>query len=196
MKAKNLGILSAVFASSCCAVPLLLIGLGLGGIGAGSVLGKYHWYLQGGAVVLLAFAWGVWYREKRRAYALAADFKGEKITPRILAVASVVAAFFIGNSVYANFFDGSSAAPVAAERGVMAPTGYQTANLRVEGMSCSSCASHIKGELAKLPGIFDVDVSVKGKSVSVTYDPKQVQPSQCVQVINDAGYEAELPTQG
>ncbi|MBI2061006.1 MAG: heavy-metal-associated domain-containing protein [Nitrospirae bacterium] len=196
MKARNLGLLSALFASSCCAVPLLLIMLGLGGIGAGGILGKYHWYSQGAAVVLLSVAWGVWYREKRRAYALAADFKGERFTPKLLGAASLFVAFFIGSSVYANLLDGSSAPSANAEQATIAPAGYRTANLHVEGMSCSSCASHIKEEMAKLPGIFDVDVSVRGKSVTVRYNPDQVQPPRMVQVINEAGYKAELPAQG
>lgn len=188
MKARNLGLLSAVFASSCCAIPLLLVMVGLGGIGAGGFLGKYHGYYQGAAVVLLSVAWGVWYREKRRAYALAADFKGEKFTPKLLGAASLIVAFFIGSSVYAHLGTGTTieASPTTA----VAPEGYETAVLHVEGMSCSSCASHIKEDLAKLPGIFDVDVSVRDKIVTVRFDPEQVQPPQLVQVINDAGYEA------
>lgn len=196
MKANKLGILSALFASSCCAIPLLLVVIGLGGVGVGGFLGKYHWYLQGASVVFLGVAWGVWYREKRRAYALAADFKGEKITPRILAIASVVVAYFIGSSVYANLIDGSSVPSAGAKQAAIAPSGYETVSLHVEGMTCSSCASHIKEEMAKVPGIFDVEVSVRGKSVTVRYNPDEVQPKQMVTVINDAGYKTELPTQG
>ncbi|MGH7819495.1 MAG: hypothetical protein ACREQ9_06970, partial [Candidatus Binatia bacterium] len=66
MRAKNLGFASVILASTCCVVPVGLAVLGLGSLGLGSLIGTYHWYFLGAAVVLLAVGWGYFLREKRR----------------------------------------------------------------------------------------------------------------------------------
>lgn len=42
MTPDRLGILSALFASVCCLGPVLLVVLGLGSLGLGAFLGRYH----------------------------------------------------------------------------------------------------------------------------------------------------------
>lgn len=59
MKADKLGILSALMASVCCVTPLVLVLLGLGGIGIGTVLGRFHWWFLLVAIVLLTYGWHV-----------------------------------------------------------------------------------------------------------------------------------------
>ena len=65
MKAKGLGILSAITASVCCLGPIVLIVLGLGSLGLGAALGKYHWYFIFAAALILSFAWRSYFKEKK-----------------------------------------------------------------------------------------------------------------------------------
>lgn len=65
MKASKLGILSVAIASICCVGPLLLILLGLGSLGIGAAIGKYHWYLIVAALLLLTFAWKNYLKKKK-----------------------------------------------------------------------------------------------------------------------------------
>ena len=80
MKAKGFGILSALTASVCCLGPLLLIALGLGGLGLGAALGKYHWYFILGAALFLSFAWRSYFREKKSCDSGLCEMEGKKMT--------------------------------------------------------------------------------------------------------------------
>ncbi|MBI3292251.1 MAG: hypothetical protein HYZ73_05525, partial [Elusimicrobia bacterium] len=57
MKAGSLGIFSAVLASVCCLGPVLLMLVGLGSLGVGALIGRYHWWFIGAAIILLTVAW-------------------------------------------------------------------------------------------------------------------------------------------
>lgn len=50
MKAKKLGIFSAILASICCLGPLILVLIGLGSLGIGAVISRYHWWFLGGGI--------------------------------------------------------------------------------------------------------------------------------------------------
>src|SRR5215469_7327464 len=62
MKAKNVGILSAILGSICCVGPLLLIALGLGTFA--TVIGRYHWFFIVAAMAILILTWGKYLRKK------------------------------------------------------------------------------------------------------------------------------------
>src|SRR5215831_19176393 len=63
MKARNVGILSAILGSICCVGPLVLVAFGLG---TGAVLiGRYHWIFIIAATAILIWAWAKYLREKR-----------------------------------------------------------------------------------------------------------------------------------
>src|SRR3989338_3584349 len=100
MKAKGLGILSALPASICCLGPLLLILIGLGGLGFGAIIGKYHWYFILGSALLLAFAWRRYFKEKNSCESARCEMEGKKMTRNILLLASAVVLTFVGLNVY------------------------------------------------------------------------------------------------
>lgn len=91
MKSGILGILSAVFASVCCVLPLLLALIGLG---MGAVLGRYHWLFLGIGVLLIVIAW-IYYFKERKAW-----MRNKRLTQVVLIIASVVVAFFVIWSLY------------------------------------------------------------------------------------------------
>jgi copper chaperone len=63
-----------------------------------------------------------------------------------------------------------------------------TLALTVSGMSCEHCATAIRGEVGKLPGVTEVDVDVAGGTVLVSGEPL---PGTDIlrAAVEEAGYE-------
>jgi mercuric ion transport protein len=188
MKAERLGMISAILASTCCTVPLGLALVGLGGLGLGSVIGAYHWYLTGGAVALLSLAWWYFLREKRRMEALASDIKNERTTRASLTFASVIVGFFVVLNVYAAL--GTSGSPGASQ--AVATDAADIITLPVRGMSCASCEWPIESNLKKIDGVLDADASAARGNVVVKAKTGGVSLDAVAAAIRAAGYEPDL----
>lgn len=185
MKAKGLGILSALAASVCCLGPLLLIFIGLGGLGVGVALGRSHWYFILGAALLLGFAWRSYFREKKSCESNLCEMKGKKTTRNVLVLASAVVLLFTGLNLY-TYAKGSVAGEVSQKEGVRV-------SITVEGMSCFTCETAVQSAVKKLPGVYQVKASAKDKLAIVSYDPQKTNLDQIVSAINQTGYKAEKP---
>jgi len=184
MKAKGFGILSALTASLCCLGPLLLITMGLGSLGFGAVLGRYHWYFILGAALLLAFAWRSYYREKKFCESNLCEMEGKKMTRNVLVLASAVVLTFAGLNLY-TYTRGNS-------KEITAPSGVQI-TIPVQGMTCFTCEIALQSAVKKLPGIEEVKASARDKKAWVSYDPAKVSLDEIVSAINQTGYKAEKP---
>jgi len=51
--------------------------------------------------------------------------------------------------------------------------GLQVAELQIEGMYCSSCATGVEYELKQVDGVVDATVNYKTGKCSVSYDPSK-----------------------
>lgn len=187
MKAKAMGILSAFTASLCCLGPLVLILLGLGGLGLGAVLGKYHGYFILTAGVLLALGWREYFREEKSCRARHCEMEGKKMTRTVLLLATGVVLTFAGLYGY-TYAKGSSAPQMKAQ-------GIQIA-IPVEGMVCFTCEKAIQSAVHKLPGIYDVKASAKEKKAWVSYDPEKTSLDEILAAINETGFKAQRPDLG
>lgn len=65
----------------------------------------------------------------------------------------------------------------------------ETANLHVDGMSCSHCVNSVKKALDKISGVSSVSVSIDDGTVTVDYDETGTNIEQIKEAINEAGYE-------
>ncbi|XP_036867606.2 copper-transporting ATPase 2 isoform X5 [Manis javanica] len=74
------------------------------------------------------------------------------------------------------------------------PAPEAVVKLRVEGMTCQSCASSIEGELGRLQGVSRVRVSLGSREAVVTYQPGLIQPRDLRDRVNDMGFEAAIKT--
>jgi len=63
-----------------------------------------------------------------------------------------------------------------------------TRSLAVTGMSCDHCASAIRAEIGKLPGVTGIDVDVAAGTVRVSGDPLPGDAS-LREAVEEAGYE-------
>ncbi len=63
-----------------------------------------------------------------------------------------------------------------------------TRSIAVTGMTCAHCASAVRAEISKLPGVTDVDVDVAAGTVRITGDPLPGD-TPLREAIEEAGYE-------
>lgn len=184
MKANGLGILSAMTASVCCLGPFVLILAGLGGLGLGAVIGKYHWYFILGAGTFLAFAWRSYFKEKKSCETNLCEMEGKKMTRTVLALATAVVLTFAGLNLY-TYAKGGSVQDVAGQ-------GVQL-SIPVEGMSCFTCETSVQSAVKKLHGIYDVKASAKEQMAWVSYDPEKTSLDHIIAAINETGFKAQKP---
>ncbi|KAI9453717.1 heavy metal translocatin [Lactarius psammicola] len=64
--------------------------------------------------------------------------------------------------------------------------------LRIEGMTCSSCVESIEGMLRSQPGIHSVKVALLAERGVVEFDPQQWNAEKVMNEISDIGFDATL----
>jgi len=190
--AGTLGALSATLASVCCGLPLLLIAFGLGGLGLGSVLGKYHWYFTGAGIALLAVGWYVFLGERTRLRAMGSEIRHARFTPALLAIATFAVAVFGALNVSSALGLGSKAQEVA---GAATSSSGEMAQvvLPVEGMTCVTCEWGIEKALGKLDGVTEAKASSSEQKVLVRYERGRVTFEQMIDAVDSTGYKASMP---
>ncbi|MEQ9007731.1 MAG: heavy metal-associated domain-containing protein, partial [Ekhidna sp.] len=65
--------------------------------------------------------------------------------------------------------------------------------LKVTGLTCAGCASHLYKVLKETKGVVDNSVEYPGDIAVIDYDPKKTQPEQLIAAIAEkTNYKAEL----
>jgi copper chaperone CopZ len=70
-----------------------------------------------------------------------------------------------------------------------------TAQIKVRGMTCGSCAVVVKRALADTNGVKNAEVSLEKSLATVVYEDSQVTDKQLRETINKTGFIAE-PSKG
>jgi copper chaperone CopZ len=65
----------------------------------------------------------------------------------------------------------------------------------VSGMSCGSCARHIRKALDELDGVEASDVHLAAREVTVSFDPQKTGVRAIVRAIQESGYATEVPSE-
>lgn len=190
MKAAKLGIFSAILASICCVGPLLLIALGLGSLGFGALIGQYHWWFIGAAVVLLAYAWRSYLVEAARCRTESCQMVRGKTTRTALTVASIIVVLFVGLNVY-TYASQHNTTPLTSRT---ANAALASVTIPVEGMTCFTCELAVESSLKGLPGVQNVNAKVTESATYVEYDAAQVGVTQLIEAINKTGFKATQPS--
>ncbi|MFA5470611.1 MAG: heavy metal translocating P-type ATPase [Acholeplasmataceae bacterium] len=68
----------------------------------------------------------------------------------------------------------------------------KTLTLRVEGMTCATCAGNVDHAVKKLPGVFEVNVNIANDKMTVTFDMEVLKLSQIKKAVQDVGYDVIL----
>src|SRR5690242_366459 len=71
----------------------------------------------------------------------------------------------------------------------------ETAVLPIRGMTCAACQAHVERSLRAAPGVVDATVNLLAHSARVMYEPARSSLRDLVNVVDEAGYEAGLPSE-
>ena len=69
----------------------------------------------------------------------------------------------------------------------------QHAQLEVHGMTCASCSATVERVVSKLPGVQNANVNLAAETLTLDYDPAEINLQQVVSAVAEAGYQAILP---
>ncbi len=63
-----------------------------------------------------------------------------------------------------------------------------TTTITVSGMSCGGCASAVRAELIRVPGVIDIDIELSDGTVTIGSDGS-VDAAAIKAAVQEAGYE-------
>ena len=69
------------------------------------------------------------------------------------------------------------------------PEEKRTAELKITGMHCASCALNIERALQDRDDVYDARVNLAAETVAIEYDPTKASLTDLERTITDAGYE-------
>jgi P-type Cu+ transporter len=72
----------------------------------------------------------------------------------------------------------------------------ESVTIKVDGMVCAACQSHVQHALDQTPGVAKAAVNLMTGHAEVAFDPQAVAPQALLEAIRETGYEAEFPPSG
>ena len=87
----------------------------------------------------------------------------------------------------------TSAPQATAVPAAPSPHAQSRLTIPVGGMTCAACQARVQRALGKVDGVSDASVNLMLNNATVSFDPTAVSPQALVDIIRDAGYEAEIP---
>lgn len=183
------GSLTAIGASLCCITPVLALIAGSSGLAS-----TFSWveplrpYLIGLTIVILVFAW---YQKlkPRSKEEIECDCEDEKPsiwqTKTFLGIITIFAIFMLALPYYSCAFYPENELSESVNIDNSA-----TYKINITGMTCTGCEAHVKSEVAKLPGILNLEVSYIQGDALITIDESKTSLEQVEIVINKTGYKA------
>jgi copper chaperone CopZ len=185
-------VVSAVIASACCWLPLLLLPFGLSAAGASAAFEVFRPGFLLGAAILLGSGFYLTYVRRP---ACATGGACTVLNPRLrrfsramlwLAAAVASAVAFFPN--YAGILSGGTGETAAAHG-----SSPETLTLRIEGMTCESCSAVVRKAIKDVRGVQSVKVDYASKEAAISTEPCCPAPVEAVlRALEEAGYRAEV----
>ncbi|MCZ6691096.1 MAG: mercuric transporter MerT family protein [Planctomycetota bacterium] len=191
-------VLTAVFASACCWLPLLLIGFGASAAGVSGFFEAYRPYLLGATALLLGGGFFLVYFRKERCEpgnsCAAPNPRLLRWNKGMLWVATLVVLLAALFPSYVGAFLGGREDSKKASREVRGKSRLYA----IEGMTCEACAVTLAVGLEELPGVADVEVSFEEKTARIYAHQGEALPTDEVVLrkIVEIGYRGVAPGDG
>lgn len=199
-------LVSAIMASSCCWLPLLLLAVGVSGAGIAATLEAYRPAFMVVTFGFLAAAFYFTYRQRKSVaagddccaveQAAAADccepirarrFSVMAMNKVMLWGVTVLAVAFLLFPSYVGTLFGTASDTSVTEN-------MNRVVVRIEGMTCEGCATTVARAIRRVPGVAAVEVSYEKSEAIVGVEPgNDVPVPKVVAAIRDAGYEGTVP---
>lgn len=186
--------MTAISASLCCITPVLALLAGTSGLASTfSWLDPLRPYLIGLTVLVLGFAW---YQKLKPQKPLdcncnTADLPDGKAgktpfiqTKKFLGIVTIFAVLTLAFPMYASvFFPKTTNQSIVTDK-----SNIQTAEFKINGMTCSGCEEHVNHEVNKLTGIVKTTVSYENGNAIVEFDQTQTNIDEIEKAIAKTGY--------
>lgn len=203
-------VLSAIMASSCCWLPLVLLAFGVSGAGIAGALESYRTVFIVLTVSFLAAAFYFIYRPDKTATALAgccavghgcctptptdrSRLDMMALNKLMLWGVTLLAVAFLFFPKYVGFLAGGSGTGEATADDPL----VRTTSFTVQGMSCEGCSANVETAIQDVPGVLRVKVDYEGKRVVVATEACCPVPSETIlQALEQAGYRGEAVEDG
>ncbi len=191
-------VLSAVMASACCWLPLVLLAVGASGAGIAGALESYRPLFIVLTFGFLAAAFYFTHRPRKTASAsedcCAAPtgrrrFNMMTLNKVMLWAVTVLAVAFLFFPQYMKFFLGGGEADAPAANNPL----VRTTTFSVEGMTCEGCAALVEKAVKEVPGVLSVKADYDNKRMVVTSQAGDTAPVDAVhQALEKAGYRGRV----
>ena len=195
MDPKKISILSALAASSCCVLPLALLGLSLLGIGTAgaagfsTALGSVKWLIMPLATTGVLFSYWLYFREKKKCRTTGCKMAGSSFTKIMLTISTLVVSGFFVWSVYPYILGTDS------NRVMVSESSAQLAVFKVEGMTCGGCEIAVNGAITATGLVDSVKSSFTESRAYLWYNQDQLDLKVINEALASVGYVAELVTE-
>ena len=181
------GILAAVLASSCCIGPLILAAIGMSGAGFIAPVAEYRPIFIGLTFALIGVAYYFTYWRKKKACCARERPKRRWAQEISLWTITVVAVGLAAFPYAWGHFKGDG-----VEKAVLQDD-LKVVTLRVEGMTCSSCADTVKSAISEIEGVKAVRVQLKNGEVEVGFEnTSSLASSELLTVLEKNGYKGTV----
>lgn len=188
----NIGALfSAVLASMCCIGPLILAGLGLGGIGMWTSFEKYRPVFIAVTILLIGTAFYFTYRKPKVVCEDPCCTPGSnRFNKMMLWIVTMFALGFMAFPYFSSAFVSGGRDSSSTNR----KTSVEMV-IKVEGMTCGGCEAHIEKAAKSVPGVIKARADYKNKEARIAWEttPGKASIQELIKAIEDAGYKASLP---
>ena len=186
-------LVSAVVASSCCWVPLVLLAVGVSGAGIASTLETYRPLFVAVTVGFLGAAFYFTYRPRNAtsdedccAPAAKGRFSMMTFNKAMLWVVTVLAIAFL-------FFPSYVGALIGGGNATTVTDNMNRANITIEGMTCEGCSALVAKAIGSVPGVLAVEVGFeKGRAVVGTQIGRAAPTQEILTALDEAGYTGTI----
>jgi len=204
------GIFGGFLSSLCCVGPLIIVLLGLGSVSFALSMGQYRPYFLGLGILFIILAVGLHLNKKNKTCSIncfsAEGIKREK-TFIISLVLSMVIIYFlalyvlvpaISPMIYSNAVakeqqTNQKAIGEVENSNIALNENLNKLNLKINGMTCTGCASGIQSILLSFEGVIDAKISYQDRTGEVIYNPSIITKEEIINSEAFTGqYSAEI----
>jgi copper chaperone CopZ len=197
-------LVSAIMASACCWLPLVLLAVGVSGAGIASTLEAYRPLFMVVTFSFLAAAFYYTYRPRKSAdgvgqgccdaeetknccdSATKGRFNMMSLNKVMLWAVTAMAVVFLLFPSYVGVLRGTSGNRTVTEN-------MNITQLKIEGMTCEGCTSIAEKAILVVPGVLAADVDFEKKLATVGTDKGSlISADQIMQALRRVGYGARL----